>query len=150
MDNIRIQPQSGGFDDEQGPVLDKDEIYDAQITGFGSFTGQFGPGIVWRFLVFTEDPETGDPTQVEAAGFTSESQSYNPDDASKTAKLVRWTIAAVGVDAALEGLDLVELEGKPVRVEVDNYEKNGIVKNKVTNVRPPRKSGKARTVAEVA
>jgi hypothetical protein len=133
MQNIQIKPEKE-FVDEQGPVLEDGEIYDAMLTGFAEFNGQFGPGLVWRFKVY--DEEHG---EVEAAGFSSQSMSAG----DKPSKLITWARKLMGGELPEGGIAISELEGKPARVEIENYTKNGIIKNKVVDVKAPSK-GKAR------
>jgi hypothetical protein len=132
-EQMRIKPNE--YVEEQGPVLEPD-IYSAILTGFGEHEGQYGPRLVWQFEV-----EDGSEA-VEAAGFTS----YSMADGKKQSNLIKWTKALIG-EIPEEGLDLEHLLGKPCRVDIVNYTKqNGITKNKVNDVRPPKKGQKGRRI----
>lgn len=134
-ENMKIKPEE--YVEEQGTVLDPDESpYAATLTGFGETEGQYGPRLVWQFEVEVDDEV------VEAAAFSS----YSMADGKKQSNLIKWTKALVG-ELPEEGIDLDDLIGKACRVDVTNYTKqNGIVKNKVTEVRAPKKGQKARKV----
>jgi hypothetical protein len=122
-----VKIDTSGYVDEQGPVLEPD-IYPAVLTGFGEMEGQFGPRIVWQFEVEHEGQK------IEAAGFTSHSMA----DGEKKSNLILWSRALNGGELPADTDDLV---GMPCRVDIDNYTKkeSGIVKNKVTSVRPAKK-----------
>lgn len=131
--------QKNDYVEEQGTVLDPNERYEATITGFGEMEGQFGPRLVWQVEVVTDDGEA-----VEAAGFTS----YSMASGKKTSNLIAWTEAVLG-EIPDDGLDRDDMIGKPCRVDVDNYTKqNGITKNKVTKILPPKKGQKGRKIEE--
>lgn len=123
--------------EEQGPVLEPD-IYPATLTGFGEMEGQFGPRLVWQFEIDHEG-ET-----VEAAGFTS----YSMADGKKVSNLIKWAKAMNGGEVPEDTDDLI---GKPCRVDIENYTKqNGITKNKVAEVRAPKKGQKGKAVDKPA
>lgn len=126
------------FVDEQGTVLDEGERYPAVVSGFGEISeGQYGPRLVWQFEIQTDEGE-----MVEAAAFSS----YSMASGKKKSNLIAWTEAILG-DIPDEGLELDDLIGKPCRVDISTYTKdNGIVKNKVTNVLPPKKGQKGKKV----
>lgn len=131
---MRVKPEE--YVEEQGTVLEED-IYPATLTGFGETEGQFGPRLVWQFEVEHEGEV------VEAAAFSS----YSMADGKKQSNLIKWTKALLGGEIPDDGIDLDDLVGKACRVDVTNYTKqNGIVKNKVTEVRAPKKGQKARKV----
>jgi hypothetical protein len=148
VDNIRINPEE--YHEEQGPVFDPDETYDAILTGFAEFSGEYGPGLVWRFKLTDEDG-----TEAEAAGFSSLSMA----DGDRPSKLITWTRKLLG-EIPEGGVDLSDLEGKPCRVEITHYTKKDgakdpntgepIIKMKVSDLKAPRKGKRSRSMQDVA
>ncbi len=135
---MRIQKKE--YVEEQGPILEDGERYDATLKGFGEFEGQYGPQLVWQFEIVTEDGEV-----VEAAAFTS----YSMASGKKKSNLIKYTEAILG-EIPDEGIDQNDLLGKPCRVDVATYESSKqtaegevIIKNKVVDVKPPKKGQKA-------
>lgn len=131
---MKIDPNN--YVEEQGPVLDPD-LYPAILKGFGEMDGQFGPRLVWQFEVEHEGEV------VEAAAFSS----YSMADGKKVSNLIRWAKAMNGGEVPEDTEDLI---GKPCRVDIVNYTKEtGITKNKVNDVRPPKKGQKGKAVEKV-
>jgi hypothetical protein len=125
-----IKVKKEEYVEEQGPVLEAGERYEAKLTGFGETEGQFGARLVWQFEV-KDGKET-----VEAAGFTSYSM-YVDEKGAKTSHLMKWSEALLG--SLPDEFDLDDLIGRACRVEIDTYTKeSGITKNKVVKVLPPK------------
>lgn len=123
--------------EEQGTVLEPD-IYPVTLTGFGEMEGQYGPRLVWQFVIEHEGED------VEAAGFTS----YSMADGKKVSNLIKWARAMNGGEIPEDTDDLI---GMPCRVDITNYTKpSGITKNKASDVRPPKKGQKAKAVDKPA
>lgn len=130
---MKIKPEE--YIEEQGTVLEPD-IYPAKLTGFGETEGQYGKRLVWQFDVADTEGEV-----VEAAAFSS----YSMADGKKQSNLIKWTKALLGGEIPEDGVDLDNLKGLECRVDIDNYTKeNGITKNKVTDVRSPKKAAKGK------
>ena len=136
--SIRINPEE--YVEEQGEVFDPaDGPYEAVLTGFATFSGEYGPGIVWRFEIADEDGTTA-----EAAGFSSQSMAAG----DRPSKLIKWARVFFGGEIPEGGVDLSELEGKSCRVDIDTYIKNDITKMKVIDVKAPRKGKAKRSMTE--
>jgi hypothetical protein len=139
---VKIKPTSE-FVDEQGPVLEED-LYDARLKGFGEYEGQFGARLVWQFIVEAGEDAVENADEIppnadgeyEVAAFSSYSAANTE---KKQSNLIKWSKAILG--ELPEEYDLDDLLGKPCRVAVEQYEKEGIKKNVVKDVKPPKKRG---------
>ena len=125
------------YTETQGTVLEPD-MYEAVLTGFGQYEGNWGPRCVWQFEI--AHPETGEV--VEAAAFTSFKMGEKP----RKSQLLKYA-EALNNGEDVDGMDLDDLLGRPCRVDVENYTKqNGIQKNVVNDVKKPKKGQKGKEV----
>jgi hypothetical protein len=102
----------------------EDGVYDAVLKSVEDIATKYGQRLMWRFSI----PAEG----VEVVGFTSMSPSTR-------ANAYLWAEAIVGQIDLETGWGPEDVEGRPCSVVLETYRNaQGIEKNKVTEVLPPK------------